>query len=382
MSQRVRRARVLRESTMAHTPEQRQALRRQCATIVPGFELPDAAGEFRQLADWCERHGVSHDLYGQGELVEGFERRIAGLLGKPAAAFMPSGVMAQLTAVRIWTEAARLDRFGMHPTSHLAHHEEQAFSALMHCHGVPVGDRLRPMTAADLEAVRQSLACTIVELPIREAGGQLPSWDELEALKAAAQARGIVLHMDGARLWECAAYYARPYAEIAAGFGSVYVSLYKGIGSFAGAVLAGDQAFVDAARLWRRRMGGTLYHMSPMVAAAAMRLDERLACMPALYRRTLSMAAELGRRPMLRVNPQVPHTNMLHLYFAAPADEVMQARDTLAETEGCWLFDGVRAAEVPGWSVTEIYVGDRLLQIDDTRLMRWFDRLCDALTRP
>ena len=364
---------------MDYTPEERQALRRRCAVIVPGFEVPDAAGEFRQLADWCQRNEVAHDTYGKGELVEGFERKVAALLGKPAATFVPSGVMAQLAAVRIWAEAARLNRFGMHPTSHLAHHEEQAYAALLQCHGVPVGDRLRPMTAADLAAVGQDMACVIVELPIREAGGQLPAWDELEALKAAAKARGIALHMDGARLWESAAFYARPHAEIAAGFDSVYVSLYKGVGAFAGAVLAGDEAFVANARLWRKRMGGTLYHMSPMVAAAAMRLDERLAIMPALYRRTLSLAAELGRRPLLRVNPQVPHTNMLHLYFAAPADDVARARDQLAEQAGCWLFDSVRNTEVPGWSFTEIYIGGRMLQIDDNRLMPWFDRLCEAL---
>ncbi|MEO8154466.1 MAG: beta-eliminating lyase-related protein [Rhizobacter sp.] len=361
---------------MTKTPEERHALRRQCALIVPGFDVPDAATEFRHVADWCEAHEVAHDIYGKGELVEAFERKLAVLLGKPAATFMPSGVMAQLAAVRIWTEAARLARFGMHPTSHLALHEEEAFSALLHCHGVPIGDRRRPMTAADLEAIAQPLACLIVELPIREAGGQLPSWDELEALKALALARDVALHMDGARLWESAAFYGRPYAEIAAGFDSVYVSLYKGIGAFAGAVLAGDAAFVEQARLWRRRMGGTLYHLSPMVASAAMRFDERLAAMPALYQRTLAFAAALGERPALRVNPAVPHTNMLHLHFAAPAEAVSQARDVVAEESGCWLFDNARATDVPGWSLAEIYVGDRLLQTDDATLVLRFDRLC------
>ena len=371
---------LLRESGMPRTPEERQALRRRCALILPGFDSPDAAAEFRQLAHWCEHQGVSHDTYGKGALVEGFERKVALLLGKPAATFMPSGVMAQLAAVRIWTETARLDRFGMHPTSHLINHEEQAFSSLFGLHGVPIGDRSRPMSAADLDAVAQPLACAIVELPIREAGGQLPTWDELDALKAAARARGVVLHMDGARLWESAAFYGRPHAEIAAGFGSVYVSLYKGIGAFAGAMLAGDEAFVANARLWRKRMGGTLYHMSPMVAAAAMRFDDRLACMPALYQRALSFASELNRRPMLRVNPKVPQANMLHLYFAAPADAVAQARDDLAEQSGCWLFDTLRSADVPGWCFTEIYVGDRLQKADDAQVMPLFDRLCEALT--
>ena len=202
---------------MPATPAERRELRKGCALVVPDFATGSAADDFRALADWCEANRVDHDMYGEGDLVEGFERKIAALLGKAAAMFAPSGVMAQLAAVRIWAEAAGIDRFGMHPTSHLAHHEEQAYAALMHCHAVPVGHRLRPMQASDLEAVRETLACVLVELPIREAGGQLPSWEELEALKAAARERRLPLHMDGARLWESAAYYDRDYAAIAAG---------------------------------------------------------------------------------------------------------------------------------------------------------------------
>ncbi|MDE2277735.1 MAG: threonine aldolase [Burkholderiales bacterium] len=361
------------------TPEQRQQLRRRCTLVVPGFGFVSAAQDFRQLADWCEAQGVEHDVYGDGALVAGFEHKLAALLGQPAAVFMPSGVMAQLSAVRIWTEAARLPRFGLHPTSHLLLHEEEAYAALLQAHAVPIGDRLRPMLAGDLAACRQPLACVVVELPIREAGGQLPSWDELEALKAAARARGVRLHMDGARLWESAACYGRPHAEIAAGFDSVYVSVYKGIGGLAGAVLAGSDDFIAQARRWRRRLGGTLVHLSPLVASAAMRFDERLALMPALYRRTLALAAQLAPLARLRVNPAVPQTNMLHLYFEAPAEAALAARDALALQAGAWLFDRVRPAEVPGWSLTEISIGDRLLQADPARVAEHFAQLDAAL---
>ena len=364
---------------MPATQAERLALRRSCTLVVPDFASRSAAEDFRALAAWCEAGQVEHDLYGQGALVEDFERKIAATLGKEAAMFAPSGVMAQLAAVRIWTEAADVARFGMHPTSHLAHHEEQAYAALLHCHGVPVGDRLRPMRAADLEAVRETLACLLVELPIREAGGQLPSWDELEALKAAARERRLPLHMDGARLWESAAYYDKDYATIAAGFDSVYVSVYKGIGGFAGALLAGDSGFVAKARVWRRRLGGTLHHLSPMVASAAMRFDERIALMPALYRRAVDLAAGLGGLAGLRVNPAVPHTNMMHLYYDAPAEVVGDARDALARTSGCWLVNGTRPAEVPGWSVTELSVGDQLLEVSDERVAGLFAQLCETI---
>lgn len=364
---------------MPATQEQRVALRKRCALILPGFAAATPADEFRRLADWCAAHAVEHDQYGEGALVQDFEHKVAMLLGKPAAVFMPSGVMAQLAAMRVWTESARIDRFGMHPTSHLLLHEDDAYAALMRLHGVPVGDRLRPMTASDLESVRQALACVIVELPIREAGGQLPTWDELETLKSAARARGLPLHMDGARLWESAAFYDRSHADIAAGFDSVYVSVYKGIGGLAGAVLAGSDDFIAAARLWRHRMGGALVHLGPLVASAAMRFDERIALMPALYRRTLALARTLGAIPGLRVNPAVPQTNMLHLFFDATADAVMAARDALAEKTGCWIVDRVRAAEVPGWSRTELYVGDRMDQVTGERVNTLFTKLAATM---
>jgi threonine aldolase len=364
---------------MPATQAERRELRRRCSLVVPDFATGSAADDFRAIADWCEANGLEHDSYGQGEIVEAFERKVATRLGKAAAMFAPSGVMAQLAAVKIWAETAGLDRFGIHPTSHLAHHEEQAYAALLRGHAVPVGHRLRPMVAADLHAVKERLSSLHVELPIREAGGQLPSWDELEALKAAAGERKIPLHMDGARLWECAAFYERDHAAIAAGFDSVYVSVYKGLGGLAGALLAGDEAFVAQARVWRRRLGGTLHHLSPLVASAAHRFDDRLALMPALYRRAVALAADLAGLPGLRVNPAVPHVNMMHLHFDAPPEALADARDEIAEATGCWLVNGARPTDVPGWSATELYVGDSLRAHGNDRVVPLFARLCERL---
>ncbi len=346
---------------MPLSAEDRQKLRERCAVIVPGFQTPSPAEEFHLLSDWCLANAVRHDVYGEGQLIEDFEGRIASLTGKAAAAFMPSGVMAQMIAIRIWTGRTGVTRFGLHPTSHLILHEREAYQALLRVHGAVVGDRLRPMTAADLEAEHQPLACLVVELPIREAGGQLPAWDQLESLKSLSRDRKIALHMDGARLWECRAFYGRSYAQISDGFASVYVSVYKGLGGIAGAALAGDDDFIAEARLWRRRMGGTLIHQSPMIASAAMRLDGRLAMMDACYARALSLADAIAAVPGLVVNPAKLHTNMMHLYIAAPADTVLERRDEIAARDGVWLIGGVRPAEIPGWCVTEIYVGDSLL---------------------
>ena len=88
---------------MTLTKDDRRKLREACSVVYPGFRTPSPAEEFALTSAWCAANDVTHDFYGEGDLIAGFEARIATLLGKPAAAFMPSGVMAQLIAVRIWT---------------------------------------------------------------------------------------------------------------------------------------------------------------------------------------------------------------------------------------------------------------------------------------
>ena len=366
---------------MANTAEQRKALMQQCRVLLPGFPKRTPAQEFELMAQWCERNAVDTDAYGKGTALAAFEKKIAGLLGKQAAVFMPSGKMAQLISMKIWTERAALPRFAMHPTSHLELHEARSYASLLHLQGVLAGDWNRPLNAADLEAVVEPLAALIVELPIREAGGQLPAWDTLTALQESARQRNVRLHLDGARLWECGPFYGRPYAEIAAGFDSVYVSVYKVIGGLSGAVLAGDADFIAQARLWQRRFGGELPQISPFLAAAALHFDERMARMDDYYRRAVSLAAALRRVPGLRVNPGVPQTPMMHLFFDANAEAMAIARDAIAETESCWVAGGFRDSAVPGWCSTELVVGDHLLALSDETVVPYFEKLMQRARR-
>ena len=105
--------------------------------------------------------------------------------------------------------------------------------------------------------------------------------------------------------------------------------------------------------------------LSPLVAAAAMRFDERIALMPALYRRAVDLAAGLaGLAGTARQPGGAAHEPDAPVPRAAP-EAVAEARDELARTTGCWLVNGAQAAEVPGWSMTELYVGDSLLGADN-----------------
>jgi len=357
------------------TPEEREALRRRC-TFVVGPSPPDPGAELAAVGAWCREHGHAADRYGDGALIGAFEAKVAALLGFEAAAFMPSGTMAQQIAMRIHAEASGVASFAMHPTSHLELHEMRGYSRVQRLHGVLLGPRHRPTLASDLAAWPERLAALLVELPAREIGGQLPSWDELAALSALARSRGIRMHMDGARLWEAREAYApRTHAEVCAHFDTVYVSFYKGIGALAGAALAGSKAFVDEARVWRKRMGGTLVQLHPFVASAAMRFDAQLSRIPAWRASALAIAAALAQVPGIRVLPDPPQTNLFHLHFSATPEALIAARDAVAEREGIWMPGNFVQGPAPGGAYAEIYVGDALSALDPGRVAEAYGKV-------
>jgi len=358
-------------------------LQRRCHTIFPGHRLQRPAELFAAMAAWCEKHDVDHDVYGDGALLQDFERKVAALLGFEAAVFCISGTMAQVTALRLG--AAEFARNGgsrlvaLHPTSHILVHERSNYQLLDHFQALSVGDRHRPWNEADLAAVPDRLGAVGLEIPMREIGGQLSHWDELEAIKRHCRSRGIHLHMDGARLWEAQAGYGRGVAEIAAGFDSVYVSLYKGIGGLGGAMLLGSRVFVDRCAQWFRRQGGNVIHRSPYIVAAAMQFDERLAAMPAYFERTCFLYQALRAHPELRVNPAEPQSNMLHVHLPVDRERALAVRDSLARAHGIWMFNRAAHGALPASSVIEIYVGDNLLSMPDDTVREALGRFAAAL---
>src|SRR5690349_5297184 len=110
--------------------EEQDALRRRCTIVVSGHGEDAPGAELARVAAWCREHGWHADRYGEGPLIDGFEAKVAALLGKPAAAFMPSGTMAQQIALRIACERAKNSTIAMHPTSHLELHEEYGYARL------------------------------------------------------------------------------------------------------------------------------------------------------------------------------------------------------------------------------------------------------------
>lgn len=359
-----------------YSAQARASLRRQCNRFVSGHPVPRPRSELHAIADWMSINDYDIDNYGTGRLIADFEAKVASLLGKQAAVFMPSGKMASLIALRIWaTRAHNLD-FGMHRTAHLELHEEHAYKKLHGLRSHFIGRPGEAITTQDLRAYDKPLSSIVIELPMREVGGKLPSWDDLLKQRELSSARGTRMHLDGARLWEALAYYeGKTYADIAALFDSVYVSFYKGIGGLAGAMLLGDEKFIADARIWLTRHGGTIYQQYPVVASAAMRFDDRLARMPAYYQRALKFAAALkAALPDVKITPDVPQANLMHLTFPCTAAAWDSARDHLAAGDRIWL-GGTRQIEDKSIAEVEIYVGEGLMELSDDEAIAAYTKL-------
>ena len=349
-----------------------KSIRNACTRFVSGhypLSVPQMLTELLAAAS----PDLRADIYGQGDLINDFEKQIAGLLGKEAAVFMPSGSMAQPIALRIWSERKHSQHVAFHPTSHLELHEQKGYQLLHGLHGVLVGSSNQLMTLADLNRISEPLAALLIELPQREIGGQLPEWNDLLAMTNWARERGVALHLDGARLWECQPFYQRPYHEIAALFDTVYVSFYKILGGIAGAMLAGPADIMAEARIWQRRQGGNLVRLFPFVLAAKIGFEKRLPHMTAYRDKAVEIAHALAAIPQIDVVPNPPQVNMLHVFLRGPKDRLEAAALEIAQAQKVWLFNQPLApTQIPDLNKFELTVGDAALDLDTNEIAALF----------
>ncbi len=336
--------------------EELMALRQQCTRSVPGHGIATAASMLATIpAD------TAMDNYGDGGVVADLEAEICRVLDKPAAVFLPSGVMAQQAVLRVHADSRNRRTVVFHPMCHLEQHEGQAYQRLHGIVGRPAGDRDRLITMADLTAIAEPPAALLLELPQRDIGGQQPDWDDLTAQVGWARERGAAAHLDGARLWESSAGYARSPAEISALFDTVYVSFYKGIGALPGCCVAGPEDVIAQVREWRRRMGGTLYGLWPSAASALRMLAERLPKFPRYLSHAKAIAAALSAVPAIRVIPDPPEVPMMHLLLPVTKEDYTKAVRRLAEDQGIWVSPFCAPTPDPAVQRLELSVGDGTL---------------------
>ncbi len=348
-------------STQALLERFREA-QRQATRWLPGALPVAPAARLRHLADEAEAAGDdTWDRYGERGPVAKVETQVAELLGKPAAAMFPSGVMAQQSMLRVWTDRKGSRRVALPAQSHLLHHEQDGPRLLHRFRYEILSDGLKVPTVDDLAKVPGPLGACLLELPLRDAGYLLPTWDALSAFAAACRGRDVPLHLDGARIWESTPYLQHSLADVAALADSVYVSFYKGLGGLAGAVVAGPVDQVDEARQWRQRLGGTLVTMLPFAASALEGVRDQLPRMGEYHERAVELATAL-KGAGLTVFPDPPHANAFRVHVEENHTTLLERLCAFMERERIAVSPPWQPADVPGWSWSELTVGPATLE--------------------
>lgn len=240
--------------------------------------------------------------------------RVAALLGKEAAMFLPSGTMANQVAIA--THCRPGDEVLAHEDSHIITSEAGACQAIagVMVRGLP-GPRGRFDAATLAEAIRPctrySPPQTLVEAEqtANRGGGACWSVAALNAVAEIAHANRMATHMDGARILNAAVALSVTAAEIAAGWDSVWVDFTKGLGAPLGAVLCGSRAFIGDAWRWKQRLGGSMRQAGMCAAACLYALDHNVERLAEDHANARTLARGMAQIPGLTV--EEPETNLV-----------------------------------------------------------------------
>ena len=278
---------------------------------------------------------VGDDQFGEDPTVIALQERIAGLLGKEAALWFPTGTMANQVALRTLTRPG--DDVIVSRESHAVWHETGGGAANSGVQfteiGAPGAGGLGSagwFTAAEFVAAVKPKGhilyppTTVVQIENthNRAGGVVVPQDEAVAVCAAARERGIATFLDGARLWNAAVASGAaggsrasgagvPVGELAAPFDVVGVALSKGLGAPGGSLLAGSAAFIQAATRYRRMFGGAMRQVGIFAGAGLHALDHHLARLPEDHANAQLLARSLARSARVVLDPARVATNII-----------------------------------------------------------------------
>jgi len=257
--------------------------------------------------------------------------RMAALLGKEAAVFMPTGTMCN--EVAILTQCRPGDEILAHHTAHILSSEGGAPWALAGAQvtGLP-GESgmfgIEALEAAARSSSRYSPPQRMVEVEqtANLGGGAVWSLPALNEVAGWAHARGMVTHMDGARLMNAVVASGESAAAMAAGYDTVWLDFTKGLGAPVGAVLAGTEDFIGQAWRWKQRVGGAFRQGGIVAAACLYALDHNIERLAEDHAQARELARAVSQIPGLVA--ETPATNLVYFDTSGSgmtADQVAHA---------------------------------------------------------
>ena len=289
---------------------------------------------------------VGDDVYGEDPTVNALEEKAAGMLGKERGLFVASGTMGNLLAVLAHCE--RGEEAIMGTRGHTFLHEAGGVSALggVVIHTIP-NQADGTLTLKDLEYALndpEDIHSPISKLIIIEntqnfCGGVPLSLEYTESVAAFAREHGLILHLDGARIFNAAVALGLPASELVAPADSITFCLSKGLCAPVGSVLCGDAAFIKKARRLRKVLGGAMRQAGIIAAAGIVALDEMVDRLAEDHRRAALLAKGLQNIDNVHLTKNAPQTNMVFFTLDESVRLSMAEFLTAMKQEGVLLMD-------------------------------------------
>ena len=270
----------------------------------------------KRMRDAMAAAEVGDDVYGEDPTVNRLEQRAAEILGKQAALFVPTGTMGNTIAIKVNTRHG--EEVICDARSHIVDWELSMMAwfagviprAISTDNGIlswpriaaalrPKGPHNAPTTLISLENTHNM------------GGGTVYPLENLDEICGEAHARGLRVHIDGARLFNAAAAVGLPVSRIARDADTVTFCLSKGLGAPVGSMLAGRADEMAEARLYRKRLGGGMRQSGVLAAAGLIALEESPAGLTADHGNARALAEDLARIPGIRIDPGAIQTNIV-----------------------------------------------------------------------
>ena len=264
---------------------------------------------------------VGDDVYGEDPTVNRLEKRAAEIAGKEAALFVPTGTMGNTIAVKLHTEPGQ--EVICDDLSHVLDWELAMTAWFSGCLVRSVHTSNGIMTWAQIEAMIKPgngflapTALVSLEHPHNMGGGTLYDLASLDEICDRAHARGLKVHLDGARIFNASIASGHTVARIAEKADTVMFCLSKGLGAPVGSMLAGTANAIARGRLLRKRLGGAMRQAGVLAAAGLIALEEMPARLHEDHANARWIAERVAKIPGLALDPATVRTNIVVFDFA------------------------------------------------------------------
>ena len=278
----------------------------------------------KELVSIVESQGIAIDSYSNGGVVEQLEQKMAKILGKEAAVYMPTGTLANHIAVRKFAGDKR--RVIVQAESHLYNDSGDCAQTLSGLNLIPLGYGQVDFDLGQIKEVisrtkagrvKTGIGAISIESPVRRQHNKMFSWENMKEISAYARNEGIGMHLDGARLFNACTHMDKGPKEISDLFDTVYVSLYKDFNAASGAILAGSKGFCKDLYQTRRMFGGSMPNAWPFAAVALKYVDSFLDDYNAALDVAADLFTQLDSSGKFRVEYIPGGTNVMKLHVLA-----------------------------------------------------------------